>query len=65
MNKKMEAKDIAKYYFRLIAEKVGIDWNSDNDMEIERLVDLIIAASREDTVAHICHEWDAAVRECR
>lgn len=48
MNKREEAKRYLVYYFRLIAERAGLNWDSDNDAEIEVAVDLIIDASKEE-----------------
>lgn len=41
MNKKNEAIRLLKYYFRLIARRAGINWDSDNDAEIETALDHI------------------------
>lgn len=48
MYKREEAKRTLKFYFRLLAEKSGINWDSDNDAEIEAAVDLIIDAAKEE-----------------
>lgn len=48
MNKREEAKRMITYYFRLIAKNAGVNWDSDNDAEIEAAVDLIIDASKEE-----------------
>lgn len=48
MYKREEAKRYFLYYFRLIAEKSGMNWDSDNDAEIETAVDLIIDAAKEE-----------------
>jgi hypothetical protein len=39
------AKRLLVHYFRLLARKNDIGWDSDNDMEVEQIVDLIIAAA--------------------
>lgn len=44
------AKELAKYYFQLIAERAGVEWDSDNDAEIECLVNAIISASVSETL---------------
>src|SRR4030095_8086894 len=46
MNHRQEAVHLATHYFRLIAERAGVKWESDNDIEIEALIDAIIAAAR-------------------
>lgn len=48
MLKREEAKKYFLYYFRLLAEKSGVHWDSDNDTEIEAAVDLIIDAVKEE-----------------
>lgn len=48
MYKREEAKRTLKFYFRLLAEKSGMNWDSDNDAEIEASVDLIIDAAKEE-----------------
>lgn len=47
MGKREEAKRMMKYYFGLIAKRAGVTWDSDNDVEIEAIIDLIIDASKE------------------
>ena len=42
---KEKAIEVAVYYFRLLAKKTGIHWDSDNDAEITLLIECIIAAS--------------------
>lgn len=49
MYKREEAKRYFLYYFRLLAEKSGMNWDSDNDAEIEAAVDLIIDAAKEES----------------
>jgi ketosteroid isomerase-like protein len=39
------AKETLKHYFRTLAEKAGVPWNSGNDAEIEEAVDDILAAA--------------------
>lgn len=48
MGKREESKRYLKHYFRLLAEKAGVNWDSDNDAEIESAVDLIIDAAKEE-----------------
>lgn len=45
MNNKQQAHQLAKHYFRLLAEATGVQWDADNDAEIGLLVDAIIAAA--------------------
>jgi hypothetical protein len=35
------AKDTLKFYFKTVWEKTGLEWNEENDMEIEAMVDAI------------------------
>ena len=39
------AKAMLGYYFRLIAERAGVNWDSDNDAEIERALDELVEAA--------------------
>lgn len=48
MSNREEAKRYFTYYFRLIAEKADVNWDSDNDAEIEKAVDLIIDANKQE-----------------
>lgn len=44
----LKAKSLLVHYFRLLARKNDIGWDSDNDTEVEQIVDLIIAAAVEE-----------------
>jgi hypothetical protein len=44
MDYEAKAKSNLKYYFRLLATKQGIRWDSDNDAEVEAIVDYILDA---------------------
>jgi hypothetical protein len=33
------------WYFRLLAEKVGLEWNCDNEVEIAEAVDCLVDAA--------------------
>ena len=39
------ATHLLKHYFRLVAERAGVQWDSDNDTEVEAIVDGIITAA--------------------
>jgi len=58
MDNERRAKDLAKYYFRLIAVDAGIEWTSDNDVEIEELIDFIIQAAIDSTVTQVYRNQD-------
>jgi len=45
MNKKRKALKLMQYYFRLIAKEAGVNWDRDNDAEIEAMLDYIIDAA--------------------
>ena len=47
MDNRSEAKRLLKHYFRLIATNAGVPWDSDNDAEVEGIVECIIDAARE------------------
>ena len=48
MSNREEAKRYFTYYFGLIARKAGVNYDSDNDAEIEKAVDLIIDANKQE-----------------
>jgi hypothetical protein len=39
------AVELARFYFRRIAEQAGVAWDGDNDVEVELMVEDIIAAA--------------------
>ncbi len=47
LQKKCEAVDILAHYLRTAWEAAGLTWTDDNDLEVERLVELIIEAAEE------------------
>lgn len=52
MSNKQEAKHLLTYYFRLIAKRAGVNWNSDNDAEIEQIIDAIFDEIKDTTIRH-------------
>lgn len=42
------ATHLLKHYFRLVAERAGVQWDSDNDTEVEAIVDGILTAARQE-----------------
>ena len=46
------ATHLLKHYFRLVAERAGVQWGSDNDTEVGAIVDGIITAA----VRQMLHE---------
>ena len=48
MTAREDAIHLAQFYFRLIAQRAGVNWDSDNDAEIELLVCHIIDAAQRD-----------------
>lgn len=42
------AKDLLNHYFIYLFEKAGMTWESDNQSEIDQIVDDIIEASKEE-----------------
>jgi hypothetical protein len=48
MTAREDAVHLAQFYFRLIAQRAGMNWDSDNDAEIELLVCHIIDAAQRD-----------------
>jgi len=43
---KEKARQLLTFYFRLIAERAGIQWTQDNYSEINELVDCLIKAAQ-------------------
>jgi hypothetical protein len=41
MKNRQEAARLLKYYFRLLAKKSGLNWDNDNDMEVEQIIECI------------------------
>ncbi len=48
MDKREQAKNALRFYFRRCALATGILWDSDNDSEVEEIVDLIIDAAKDE-----------------
>jgi hypothetical protein len=48
MNSRQRAKRLIKQYFHLLAKESGVYWDSDNDSELDELVDCLIDASIEE-----------------
>jgi hypothetical protein len=44
-----QAADLLKHYFRKLAEKSGMDWTSDNDTEIENVIEYLLDATQGQT----------------
>lgn len=59
MNSKNQAVRLAQYYFRTLAEASGVPWDSDNDAEVEAMIEAIIAAGvqRQDRIALEIETW--------
>lgn len=52
-DKRQVARRLAQHYFRLIAEKAGVKWDSDNVAEIGDLVDCLIDAAKDEIRAEL------------
>jgi hypothetical protein len=50
-NNANQAKKYLVYYFRLLAKKSGVGWDSDNEGEIAMIVDFILAAAADEVRA--------------
>lgn len=46
MDKRTYAKRYLTHYFRLLAKASGIQWDSDNEAEVECIVDFIIDTTK-------------------
>jgi len=51
MDKRKDAKRLAKHYFSMLAQAAGERWGSDNAVEVETLVDVIIDAAKDELKA--------------
>lgn len=49
MNKREQARRLLKFYLRQAYTAAGLRWDSDNDSEIDEIVDLIISAAVEES----------------
>ncbi len=45
VNNEEQAKEYFQHYFRLLASRAGVKWDSDNDAEIAAAVEYVIAAA--------------------
>ncbi len=45
--RRKQAADTLAWYFKKVFEEAGLQWNSDNDMEVRQIVDDIIQAAIE------------------
>ena len=67
------AKHLLTYYFRLLADKAGVMWDSDNDSEVRQIVDALLNAAHEDAgVAiqdalneHTSSEWHESMQDAQ
>lgn len=46
MSSRDDAVQLAQYYFRAVWEAADLTWESDNNTEVESMIDSIIAAAR-------------------
>ena len=51
-NPKKKATESLQYYFRLIAERAGINWDSDNDDEVAEIIDNIALSMLDEIFEH-------------
>jgi len=51
-----QAAHLLKYYLRLIACRAGVNWDSDNDAEVDAIVECILNAARQQAHEEI-EEW--------
>lgn len=51
-----QAAHLLKYYLRMIAVKAGVNWDSDNDAEVDAIVECILNAARQQAHEEI-EEW--------
>lgn len=51
-----QAAHLLKHYLRLIACRAGVNWNSDNDAEVDAIIEGILNAARQQAHDEI-EEW--------
>lgn len=51
-----QAAHLLKYYLRMIAVKAGVNWDSDNDAEVDAIVEGLLNAARQQAHEEI-EEW--------
>jgi hypothetical protein len=57
------AKDILNHYFKLLFDKVGLNYDADIQTELDQIVDAIIEASKDETHYDcISRRYDKCVR---
>lgn len=58
-----QAKSLLAHYMRLIARQAGVNWDYDNDTEIEIVVDLIIEAAAEEAAKKVLRLLPSSIQE--
>ncbi len=53
MNHEERATHLLQGYFRMLAERIGIRWDSEMDAEIASIVEHVIAAAQADSIPSI------------
>lgn len=51
-----EAARLLSYYFRLIAKKSGVNWDSDNDAEVAQIIEEILDAAADHAEEHTAEQ---------
>jgi len=51
-----QAAHLLKFYLRMIASRAGVNWDSDNDAEVDAIVEGILNAARQQAHEEI-EEW--------
>ncbi len=60
MTPRDKAKELMRHYLRMIAEQSGIDWQWDNNSEVDEMVDCLIdAAAFEERVKELTKSQEA------
>lgn len=47
MDEVEDVKRIFRFYFSLLAKRSGLNWDSDNDAEIDAAIDMLICVCKE------------------
>lgn len=51
-----QAAHLLKFYLRMVARSAGVNWDSDNDAEVDAIVECILNAARKQAHEEI-QEW--------
>lgn len=62
-NSANRAKSLLAHYMRLIAKESGVRWDSENDTEVQEIVDLIVEAAAEEAAKRVMRLLPPSIQE--